>query len=233
MNSETDINDLLKMVDPKLQENYWKGELASKGAGTLAELNDEYKKIQKKLLRMRAVFKNNLLVFIILWVSIIVAGWAAHLFVGPPQADFYKACSLVLVVLLVPCMLIQSDIHGKKQDKLFEARDHIRCKLEDFEKVIEALKGSVGHTMREYSAASIRGNLLEYAMQIVDAERKLDKIRFQKERRVDDMERLCRWIQERGKQYRNAGRAAKMLGLEFDNTELFKEAEARLDSPVS
>ncbi len=221
------IDDLLEIVDSSLVETYEKLNPLPQGMGSLREINEVYKKAD-------GVLQNHDDKHLKLTLGIMLGMISSMGFAGILEV-FHIVTPIVRILICSP--LVCGVIFGlwkvwKNED---ECKDAQRTKskydwiLAKFRGKVEALESPVVRTLSRYNKDSIRENLLTYAVQILDAEKKLDIVRLQKQRNVFDMAHLCNWITERRERLTKAEDAAKAFALEFDKSALFNEAAKHVD----
>ncbi|MFA7252297.1 MAG: hypothetical protein WC027_00355 [Candidatus Paceibacterota bacterium] len=217
------IDDLLGLVDPELVRSYGRNRLSD--GMNLAQVNDKYKEVEQKLVVLARRHKMLLLCV----VTMLPISFLASVFMKSPGLGIVLACILALGSKFI------DNLYVRAEDRIGTLRHSLVADLKTFRNATEALKSPIGRTMREYTAASTRDNLITCAVRILDAEAKLDEVRFMTNRRLHDLVHYSNWLMRCQEEQKKIEEGIKVFGLKFDRSEIFAEARkhnARVDAEI-
>ena len=210
------ISDTLKMVSPELVKKYEELNLAGE---TLVGVREQYIKVGKDF-EMYFAKLNKLVGFVMavaLVTSFIICYWSILL-------------PLVRILVTVfPMVFWANTQRTNKTEECEKVQNKFRQVLEDFQEFVRGLNPT-HRTMREISRESVWDELVCVAVWIVDAEKKFDEVRLQKDRRdISQIMHLGEYIQMNQEKLRDTLEVAKKFGLEFKKAELFADAMKHIE----
>ena len=229
MKDVSDMQKLLEIVSPELVTSYENNVLIPQGKGRLSALLVQHKEVVEQI---RKITKSYMVAEIAEIVAVATSGIGAIFSFTSHPAVCLGYLLFFFWFLFIGCrrFLKKSDGKLKKIETEMEEMEGI---FDEFRRNLERLDSPVGRTMFEYTANSVLGNLLTYAMQILDAEQKLDLECSRPHKDVFQINHLTTWIMTKQSKLRAAEEAAKLFGLKYDKTELFKDAAKYIRRPVA
>jgi hypothetical protein len=186
----------------------------------LTKVNKEYKRASQKdpLIMWLTWFKiASVIAVIALVVSLVIN-------IGFDQS----LLSVIFMALVAISLVLYSKfVVTKKVSRVEEARSKFEPTLEEFWEAVCGLDSNIWGRIRNES--DVRAELVQLAINILEAEEKFDQVRLQKERIVSDILRIGHWLEESQNKLDRTLGCIQKFGLEFRKTDLFADAKKHLD----
>lgn len=225
MNTKVEIDDLLKIVSPEMQDSFMLTPGNPIGRRALSMANAEYKLALDKVQKNSFIPKDGLWTFAIFCIvevslSIFVAGREIY---GLMLALYlFGPMILFLIYAFVRMNLIQ-----KKNRELVRDMKVYSEPLVAFREAVEGF-GSLGGAVTHYDATTVERIAVTLAARILDAEDEFDSLRQAKERDIFGLMHLGKFILENQDKLEKALASAKLFSLEFKKSALYAQAREKM-----
>jgi hypothetical protein len=208
-----EIDDLLEKISPELIARY---EQVTLGGESLKNIHKKYEEV----LSQKCKYNSAATFFQSVFILVLAAGL---IFLRYPWV--FAVAAIASFACGVYCI--------SRVKYLAELSLACEQRLEDFIDASQGLKHPIIQVEEGYSEANVKHNLVCHAYQILVAEKRLDRVRLQKERRLLDLLGCASLLSNCQHAFSIAMRRVEKFGLKFDREELFAWANkiVQMDEP--